>query len=941
MKKWNDIADEFSYSKSIPWPTMQQAVLDLGGVPFAPPAENKHMVLDQRDKKLEKLKKDSPGKSPAELFEKWKAPIAAQLGAIKGAAEGIGRLGVAKIHGMRAGAQPRPDANAVGMALGALHTDMGGLEAPKAGEGDVNPPDANPPLEEGEKFGPPEAIAQQPANWNVFVDEGFTQGQLMKPPVAGAPPVARKADGNPANAAAKIPSSGGSPLPSSVRTRMEPKLGADLSGVKLHTGGKSGEAASQLGARAFTVGSDVHFNSGEFAPGSREGDRLIAHELTHVVQAQRSGIQRKAEEGEDKNDAEGAKPGEEAEVSQPGDPAEKEADAVADNVTDDLHGGEKKKGEKGGKKDAKEEAPKIGAKLGTGAAKVFSHVGAVISRKSDEGDKGGDEKKEGGAEAKGGDDKKAGGDDKKGGGDEKKEGGAEAKGGDDKKGGGDEKKGGAEAKGDEKKGGEKDEKKAGEKDEKKPGGKDAKADKDPGHKKKEDDAPDPEEQKAAEGAEGAKDEGPKEAAPAIGAKLSGSAPKIFRAAPTAAPAAPAAAVRTVPFPTAVAGGKCQLAAKGEKLEVQVDGASLIDKLVAAGTKITGAKFPNAAEDLRTAGTAVGTAEKAMAGVKVKDGKIPQTDLANVTSQGDAAGKALLTVRKNFRVATLDEIASGAKNVAPPLPTTLRYGKNKIGDKEFMAQYDVQVKAHEAAMSALTVDDWMTNRTLYQQQQQNVFDTAEETVKTAMVTELKARITEAATRLKRISSGFKKAQGLVKAAETAAAAAEQKPADPGLKAALATALSTLMSDDYVKKNLVGRILVGRPEVQFKKENRAGLDAILLTEQAKWDAAGDLEPGGTILHLPDQVAGGKGFLPTFKGKIPDAPEDGKDGSDEWKAYIEELKTYIGSARVNSAIGPSWEQAAATLATEAQAFFNDATPAAYPVYKIAIKITTEPNS
>ena len=256
-------------------------------------------------------------------------------------------------------------------------------------------------------------------------------------------------------------------------------------------------------------------------------------------------------------------------------------------------------------------------------------------------------------------------------------------------------------------------------------------------------------------------------------------------------------------------------------KIQVDGAPLHRQ---AGRrpapKITGAKFPNAAADLRTAGTAVGNAEKAMATIKVKDGKIPQTDLATVTAQGDAAGQALLTVRKNLRVATLDEIASGAKNVQPPLPATLRYGKNKIGDKDFMAQYDVQVKAHEAAMSALTVDDdWMTNRTLYQQQQQNVFDTAEETVKTAMVTELKARITEAGTRLQRISGGFKKAQGLVKAAETAAEAAEAKPTDPALKAALATALSTLMADPYVKKNLVGRILVGRPEVQFKKENRA--------------------------------------------------------------------------------------------------------------------------
>jgi hypothetical protein len=88
---------------------------------------------------------------------------------------------------------------------------------------------------------------------------------------------------------------GGSPLPPSVRSKMEPRLGADFGGVRVHTGGESAEAAKSFGARAFTVGDDVHFNAGEFAPGTKEGDKLLAHELTHVVQGQKSGVQRKAE----------------------------------------------------------------------------------------------------------------------------------------------------------------------------------------------------------------------------------------------------------------------------------------------------------------------------------------------------------------------------------------------------------------------------------------------------------------------------------------------------------------------------------------------------------------------------------------------------------------------------------------------------------------------
>ncbi len=103
----------------------------------------------------------------------------------------------------------------------------------------------------------------------------------------------RKANGSGARPA-KISQSGGSPLPGDVRSKMEGQLGSDLSAVRVHADGASAETASSLGARAFTVGEAVHFNHGEFSPGTKEGDRLLAHELTHVVQGQKSGIQRRA-----------------------------------------------------------------------------------------------------------------------------------------------------------------------------------------------------------------------------------------------------------------------------------------------------------------------------------------------------------------------------------------------------------------------------------------------------------------------------------------------------------------------------------------------------------------------------------------------------------------------------------------------------------------------
>ena len=77
---------------------------------------------------------------------------------------------------------------------------------------------------------------------------------------------------------------GGSPLPGSSRRFFEPWFGADLSGVRVHRDGPAASLAASVSARAFTVGRDVFFGSGEWAPGTGRGDRLLAHELVHTVQ---------------------------------------------------------------------------------------------------------------------------------------------------------------------------------------------------------------------------------------------------------------------------------------------------------------------------------------------------------------------------------------------------------------------------------------------------------------------------------------------------------------------------------------------------------------------------------------------------------------------------------------------------------------------------------
>jgi hypothetical protein len=142
--------------------------------------------------------------------------------------------------------------------------------------------------------------------------------------------VQRKAERD-ARAKAQVPGGSGSPLAADVRTRMEGQLGVSLAGVRIHTGADSAKAASDFAAKAFAVGSDIHFGRGEYAPGTKDGDRLLAHELAHTVQSDSAGVHRKVDPSEADADAG-------PEVSDPNDREELEADAVADQAVDGLHG---------------------------------------------------------------------------------------------------------------------------------------------------------------------------------------------------------------------------------------------------------------------------------------------------------------------------------------------------------------------------------------------------------------------------------------------------------------------------------------------------------------------------------------------------------------------------------------------------------------------------
>lgn len=116
-----------------------------------------------------------------------------------------------------------------------------------------------------------------------------------------------------------VGSGGGSPLDNDMRGFMESRLGHDFSDVRLHTGPEATESARAVQANAYTVGNDVVFRSDQWSPNTDSGRRMLAHELTHVIQQKAGPV--------DGTPAAGG-----IKVSDPSDRFERQADEVADQV---------------------------------------------------------------------------------------------------------------------------------------------------------------------------------------------------------------------------------------------------------------------------------------------------------------------------------------------------------------------------------------------------------------------------------------------------------------------------------------------------------------------------------------------------------------------------------------------------------------------------------
>lgn len=118
------------------------------------------------------------------------------------------------------------------------------------------------------------------------------------------------------------PGSAVPPGPVSIRGAAEAAFGSAIADVRIHTDASAASRADAVGARAVTVGRDVYFAAGEYSPGTREGDRLLAHELAHVAQGPVAAPQAKGRN-----------------ISTPEQAAEREADHVADLLVSNVHEG--------------------------------------------------------------------------------------------------------------------------------------------------------------------------------------------------------------------------------------------------------------------------------------------------------------------------------------------------------------------------------------------------------------------------------------------------------------------------------------------------------------------------------------------------------------------------------------------------------------------------
>mgnify|MGYP006384186653 FL=1 len=136
-------------------------------------------------------------------------------------------------------------------------------------------------------------------------DNEEREADLMADAIVSGGKISRAVEGNASQGGVAVPKGmenqlnqcqgGGRAMPDGLRSMMETGFGQDFSTVRLHTDNQAAEMSSAIHARAFTYGNNIFFNQGQYSPDTPAGQRLIAHELTHVVQGERK-VARKVNE---------------------------------------------------------------------------------------------------------------------------------------------------------------------------------------------------------------------------------------------------------------------------------------------------------------------------------------------------------------------------------------------------------------------------------------------------------------------------------------------------------------------------------------------------------------------------------------------------------------------------------------------------------------------
>jgi hypothetical protein len=168
------------------------------------------------------------------------------------------------------------------------------------------------------------AAAFRPAPGGEILYGGGTSdlnSTLRRRPTGTADPLGGSQVEDGLSAALRRRAGSGDQLPTDLSGSLGEHYGQDFSGIRVHRDAEAGEIAGALGSHAFTHGNDVYFAPGQFRPGAPEGQRLIAHELGHVV-AQRTGADTGAGTG--------------LTVGRADDPAEAAADRAADGAMSAL-----------------------------------------------------------------------------------------------------------------------------------------------------------------------------------------------------------------------------------------------------------------------------------------------------------------------------------------------------------------------------------------------------------------------------------------------------------------------------------------------------------------------------------------------------------------------------------------------------------------------------